>query len=422
MTTPFVFKCPACGEQIFTLAFQIDDSVKWRSWPFSITCDACGNIIEGYFSAKDGLYPKLKRCDNRTSSIVFSYSNTLPTPASLYYTPYKDNPITSVFMNVSTYLGNLGFNPQEINMYGQEMRYVEDGIVQYKDSLSLLYPLLRKERTNVNAFRKKLRDTMGLMPNEMPDLKTWDECYDLFHEYHKTIIGAISRHDVSVKPFLFKLTEELIKLGPDKLHEIKDSCYSDKKEFERALDDVNKGLNSALKKLPQILPAFFLDLVEGRLPQCDKHFKLVTASIDDIEDLYKDNFNLLVKYLPLIMASYNCVYNGDIDKFVDSTGNATGHTLADFKKRSDGQRVNIMCQLPDLNDAMHLAFNQHVRNGIDHKDNEYDLTTQLATYYYDNSDNTKSENVYLIHVAHMCIMQLRWLACLCYLLWLFEKV
>lgn len=228
MTTSNTFKCPTCGKLIFTLAFQMDNSVKWRSWPFSITCDACGNVIEGYFSTKEGLYPKLKHCDNRIDSIVFSYSNTLPTPSSSYYTPYKENPITSVFMNVLSYLGNLGFNPQEITMYGQEMRYVEDGIVQYKDSLSLLYPLLRKERTNVKAFRKKLRDTMGLMPDEVPELKTWGDCYNHFHKFHKTIISAICRHDSSVKPFYFKLAEDLIKLGPDKLCEIKDSCYSDK--------------------------------------------------------------------------------------------------------------------------------------------------------------------------------------------------
>lgn len=422
MTTAKTFKCPVCGEQIFTLAIQIDDSVKWRSWPFSITCDACGNVIEGYVNSKKGLHPNLKHCDNRMDSIVFSYSNSLPTPASLYYTPYKTNPITSVFINVFSYLGNLGFNSHEVTMYGQEMRYVEDRIVQYKDSLSLLYPLLRKERTNVKAFRKKLRDTMGWMPNEVPELKTWEHCYNQFHKYHKKIIGAISRHDVSVKPFYFKLMEDLNRLGPDKLREIKASCYSDKNEFARAQTDANKGLNSALKKLPQILPSFFIDLIEKRVPHCDKHFKLVTASIDEIEDLYKSNFNLLVKYLPLIMASYNCAYNGDIDKFVDSTGIVAGYTLAEFKKRSDGMRINIMCQLPELNNAMHLAFNQHVRNGIDHVDNEYDLFTQLATYFYDNSDHTKYENVYLIRIAHMCLMQLRWLACLCYLLWTFEKV
>jgi hypothetical protein len=413
MTIGSTFICPECKEQVFHLKYQLDTSIKWRSWPFSLACDTCGNVIDGTLDSQGVHIPNFKEVDPSCEGKVFAYSNTLPTPSNLFYQPWKGCGISSIFINLSALVG-----PVNINRYGANMYVMESGLVRYKNSLSALFPLLRGRGTNVKAFKNKLRDVMGLKPTEVPNIQTANDCYDLFHEFHNTILIHLNNNDCWVEPVFKKISSYVEAFSSDDIQSIIRAVSNNSSNFlSKMTTKIYSRLNINLNELQKLLPAFFLeqDFVKNILP--DDSFRLVTASFYDIETLYADNYNLLVQYLPLLLAIYNLAENGDIDKFETSDANVKGKTISDFIRLSDGSRVNVMSKLSFFKDALEEAFNNRVRDGIIHQDQEYEFIQQTVKYYYDGSNRDKMYESTLIRLTHMCIMQFRWITHLCCLMW-----
>lgn len=430
MTIAKAFYCPRCEERVFHLKFQMDDSISWRPWPFSIECDNCGSIINGRLQFRKRLgkssntedildleiMPKLKSADYNDEGAVFAYSNTLPVPANLYYQPWKGPGISSVFLVVSSMIDS-----KIVVDYGKRMAQFERGIIRYDSSLNVLSQLLRGSKTNVKAFRKTLQDKLEFTHQETPSINSWTECYDIYHELHRTVINMLNMGDNSVMPFFKLLINGLVDLGPDNVNECRQTLMEKLNErFSDYSQKLHKRFDHCIQELWKLLPGFFVDIYDAQNLQLDEDLRLVTSSLDDVEKLFRDNFNFLARYLPLIMGMYNLITNGAIDKFCDKEGNESKYNLEDFLKCSDGKRIELMSSIPILQTALSEAMNHHIRNGIDHTDSEYDLVTQLGTYYYERRGEKRSEQCYLIRLTHMCIMQIRWLAHLSWMMRVLE--
>lgn len=420
MTIAKAFYCPRCEERVFHLKFQMDDSINWRPWPFSIECDNCGAIIDGRLQMKVRhdksssptgipdleIIPKLKSADYNDDGAVFAYSNTLPVPEYLYYQPWKGPGISSVFLVVSSMVDS-----DIVVAYGRQMAQLERDVIRYDSSLNSLSQLLRGSRTNIKAFKKTLQDKLGLTPKETPSINSWTECYDIYQELHRTVLKMLNRGDNSVLPLFKFLITGLVNLGQDKVNECRQALMEilDEK-FSNYSKKLYIRLDQCVQELWKLLPGLFVDIYDSQNLQLDKQLRLVTSSLDDVENLFRDNFNFLARYMPFIMGIYNLIANGTLNKFFDKEGNELKYNLIDFLKCPDGKRIELMSTIPILQTALSEAMNHHIRNGIDHEDSEYDLSTQLCTYYYERQGEKKSEQCYLIRLAHMCVMQIRWLA------------
>lgn len=430
MTVAKAFYCPQCEERAFHLKFQMDDSIFWRAWPFSIECDICGSIINGRLLFKKRhdknptptdipdleMMPKLKNADYNDDGAVFAYSNILPIPANLYYQPWKEPGISSIFLLVNSMVDS-----KAVLDYGRRMAQFESGIIRYDSSLAALSQLLRGSKTNIKAFKKTLKDKIGLTLQETSSINSWTDCYDIYHGLHRTVINMLNLGDNSVTPLFNLFIKGLIDIGPDKVNEYRQAIMEKLNEkFTSYSKKLYIRFDHSIKELWKLLPGFFVDIYDAQNLQLDEHLRLVTSSLDDVENLFRDNFNLLSRYLPLVMGLYNLIANGAIDKFCDKEGNELKYKLEDFLECTDGKRVELMSSIPILQSALSEAMNHHIRNGIDHADSEYNLLTQQCTYYYERHGKKKSEQCYLIRLAHMCVMQIRWLAHLSWMMRLLE--
>lgn len=429
--------CPTCEEQVLHIKYQIDESINDRAWEFDAVCPCCHDSFKISFDRENALrinaggkWIKPKDAQWDTPGVFIGFNPVLPTPSELYYKHGKNPIIGSSFQLLSVIVGSMTLIPT----YGGEMAIIENGIVKYRTSLAALYGMLHGKKTNVKAFSRKLRDEMRFQPGEKPvELKSVEDCYDLYHDLHKTVMRAIAAPfgeirlmdgktvncPISIQPFFRDMEESLIKMPRDLFFTIVNNVFPDRESFIRNLHrNLYPAMNSCVRNIEKLLQAFLLDYILD--PKTRLELNLTTASYQEVNSMYADNYNVIVKYLPFVSAMHNYKRDGEPDRFMDATGKIHRGDLSSFRDLTEGKQINLLDQLPEIHEALTQYIDNDIRNGEDHRNVTYDYETQTVTYH--RLDGKSSVNHRLIDVAHQCVCQFRIITHLAYMMWVVEKL
>lgn len=406
MTVGNSFCCPDCGA-VLHLKFQVDDSLNWRVWPVVLECPKCKSIIEAEFSQdENGLTasrnidgrrgPNLKKAEVRSDGGVIGYCDLLPTPEPLYYKQYKMGLcMSSIFMH---------FDSDLMMKYRPISHAISDGIVRYRHMMPALYALLCGDQTNVEAFKSRLARELELKPEECT-LSNADDCYEMYEQLHGAIRKALRPYDENpIYDYFDKIWTWIVKAGPEVFVDVRKVCSLTEDACRRLYDDCNRRINATVEELQKLMPAMLLDYM---CRDDGDGLYLMTARHTEINSLYEANYAVVMKMLPALMAIDNCRRTGDCNSFTDNEGKKSKFGMSDFISQQDGTRAKLVLQLDHLSPVLKDVINNHIRNGVDHQETDYDPKTQEVIYHYQNSRGDAIEKHRLIKVAHMCLQQLR---------------
>lgn len=397
MTVAQPVHCPSCG-QVFQLKFQVDKTINWIAWPMVLKCPGCNDQIDLLFD-HEGLHPKLEAATTFEPGIVVGYCGGLPTPAALYYK--RENSGTgffSVFLNICQ-----AFGDKIVLEYNAWLKILQEGIVQWCQVLEISYRMITGGNINPSAYNKKMIAVFG---DDIPQdrFKTPEDCMEHYDDLVATAYNALnfgSFREGKLWKLFNELSKEFTDLGRDLIEmptaAVKGGCTPG------LLDEVCQRINLLTKSLPKFLPACFLDFNGG---SGDGLF-LLSGSPDDINKMYADNYEVICKCLPVLMAIYNKAYNGDPDCFMRADGSRAPGDLKKFADLDNGNKVNQLMTLPVFQEALAEALNTKIRNGVNHRNVKYDLETQICKYHYDPSRPEVFVEHRLIDVAHGVLTQLR---------------
>lgn len=406
MTVGNSFCCPDCGA-VLHLKFQVDDSLNWRVWPVILECPNCHSIIEAEFSQdENGLTasrnvdgqrgPDLKKAESRLDGWVIGYCDLLPTPEPLYYKQYKKGVcVSSIFMY---------FDFEIMMTYRPISKAISDGIVRYRHVMPMLYALLREEQTNVAAFKSRLSRELDLKPEECK-LSNANDCYDIYEQLHNTIRKVFCPYGGSpIYDYFDKIWDWIVKAGPNALADARTASSLQKDACRRLYDDCNRRVNATVEELQKLMPAMLLDYANN---DDGKGLYLMTARHTEINSIYEANFAVVMKMLPALLAIDNHHRTGDCNSLTNNDGEKSKFDMSDFIGQQDGMRAKLVLQLDHLRPVLKDAINNHIRNGVDHQETDYNPINQEVTYHYQNTRGDATETHRLIKVAHMCLQQLR---------------
>ena len=409
MTVANHIKCPNCG-QVFHLKFQVDNSVYWSEWPVVLECPGCNDPMEMTYSSK-GLRPTPKKAERDEPGIVVCYCGGLPTPGCLYYQKDSGVGFHSIFL---TLWGSI--SEEAMESYKLSLRRLQEGIVRWANSLEISYRMISGKKINPKAYYNKMK---AIFEDDLPKerYKTPEDCKTHYDEMVATVYRAMNVGafcDGPLHKLLDSLRLDLVnQAGPEKIVE----CAEKAAYSKSVLHEVRTRINTTVKNLSKVLPALFLDFNGGD----DADLFLLTGSVDDLNNIYSSNYEVICKTLPLLAAMYNLVNNGNPDSFKNADGSLAEGDLKKFAALDNGKKVNLLMGLPDFHDAISDILNTKIRNGVRHENLEYDIDTQTCEYHYDNSRPDLLITVRLIDLAHAILNQLRYFLMIYRMLLLIDK-
>lgn len=186
-------------------------------------------------------------------------------------------------------------------------------------------------KINPQAYYKKLK-SIFIDGVEKEMFQTPEDCVMHYEEMIKTVYRGLDFGRFKDGPLksLFDSLDDgfLTDDGPEKILEA-----ATKTNYNSSLlRDVRWRINLCVKDLAKILPACFLDFNGGN----GRDLFLLTGTIEDINKMYADNFEVICKCLPLIMALYNTVRNGYSDCFKLSDGTTVEGNMERFMEFDNG--------------------------------------------------------------------------------------
>ena len=411
MTVANHIKCPNC-DQVFHLKFQVDNSVYWSEWPVVLECPGCNDPMVMTYSAK-GLKPEPKTAERDESGIVVCYCGGLPTPGCLYYQEEESGVgFHSIFLILSNTIGY-----EMMEAYKYSLRRLQEGIVHWDNVLEVSYRMISGKKINPKAYYNKMK--VVFKDDHLPkdQFESPEDCKMHYDEmvaavYRAMNVGAFSERPL--KKLFHSLKLAIVnRIGPDKIVEsAKKAGYSNS-----VIHEVRTRINTTVKNLSKVLPALFLDFNGGD----GTDLFLLTGSVDDINNIYSSNYEVICKTLPLLASIYNLVNNGDPDSFKNADGSIAEGNLKKFAELDNGKKVSLLMELPDFRTGISDILNTKIRNGVRHENLEYDIDTQTCEYHYDNSRPDVFIEIRLIDLAHAVLNQLRYFLMIYKLLLLIAK-
>lgn len=380
-----------------------------------LRCPECGNE-EMVSVSRQGLEPLIVKADLGGPGTVVGYCGTLPTPPNLYYVdvPAPSPGRNSVYINM-TQLCHPYLDCPDFKIHQQRLAIIEDGIVRYRHALPQLYNMLIVKKINPKAYFRKMKNIFG---DDMPgrEFSMPEECRDHYKNMLVTVYRALNFGNFSesaLYSFFHELPAALINEGPEAMSDVVDRRLL----TADIRNKVYRRLNESVGDLEKLLPAFFLDTLPPEAVEVREKLNILSGTFDTFNELYAANFEVLCKVLPIIMAIYNRVNNGNVDIFKDADGKTLANkTLDDFMALDNGTKVHLMFTLPRLKEALGNVLNTKIRNGYNHVNTVYEPLTQTGTYHYDPARPEKTEEMRLIDLAYGVICQIR---AMLMLVWLF---
>lgn len=396
MTISTNIKCDVCGHT-FTLKSQMDDSINLYNWPIAIVCPDCNNHLNLSMTSK-GILPANFVCSETQGSTHVAYSATLPVCREIYYQHYPTliTPFSSSFLN----LYNL-FGQKAVVDFGTSVRKILNGIIPHRHALKELYPLLIKK--NVETFSKKLSIVFN---NKIETTNKNLDCVVIYFELIKTIYNGLQTdaYEQQKTGYFKEITNFIQNSSPDTLNNI----ISATNTFQN-IDDwlEQKAFNyiaNITAHLETYIPALFYSSIGNFVMPHTENLNILTIDYNQANDDYAIGFEILIKIIPLIIALHNTMRNGDCNIYREN-GNETNNALSQLTNTFGGKRKEIVENYPNLKEYFEYTLDNHIRNGENHCEVNYDVITQTLSYKYNINNPNLTHTERLIDLCFRVYLQ-----------------
>lgn len=399
MTTSTAFRCPLCNE-LLVLRTQIDTTINYFDWPIVIGCPSCGNEMRSTLTSKGFAQNTPFTIDNnlhdeiRSGTVkgkTMAYSNTLPTPVSLYYAEYMLGNF-SIFLTLSQIFGKMDYHSEHNRILGQFL----NNYFSRKESLRHVLPILKNQPFSGKAFEKiwltewgeDITSTAGCSQERAL------ECYKkAIAEFHDSLAAFSVRKRSKFLKNLFS-KKEALKGSPQMLpFEQMLSSFFDIEQWKLEVIDC---ISDWLTQVQRYFPAMLLSNT-GHIDNAEAYeLFILTIGVKEAENYYRQSFDLLTKAIPWLWGLQNLVENGNCDCFKQEPR----MTLARFATLSEGAKLEAMEKNAQLMGFLQPGLENRIRNGLGHSHTTYSPVDQTIECHYNASDPQKIYKVKLYTLCH----------------------
>lgn len=382
MINNFFVKCKICGET-FRLRYQVSD----EACPLSFSCPECKTIIAGkvetvWHEGKENVeqipwhynlnLDNAVRINEDTAKYVFEIS-----PEFLVSKMAKDTDKYSIgpFMRFTSLQFDFQKKIEKVSSFHQNWKLKWNDI---KINLNLCH------NEQYDKVLQRLSKQYDQFPIELNAL------ISTHHELVSFVNKLLPKGVLFKYSKLFKHISYLQKTRTNEFNSIL-SIFNELsiKDLERRTIQIVKTF---LDMFPLFVPVFNSLEIEDK-----KSFAISTITFEGIKTFYQDSYELLLSYIPLIIALNNIDTRGKINCFKNRE--------IDFndKINSYNSKYKMYTDLIDKTEYFSWMLGNdlfnHVRNSIGHFNYKEDSLAQKITFI----DKEKTEIRYLTEIADSCV-------------------
>jgi hypothetical protein len=373
----FSFECPTCGVMLEGI-INVDNKEAKFDWNFDNLVDYTGDILEskiGYFLQLTSEFYEKK------ISLLRHYEERTPTPFMKNFSPYL-----SEMNGLASYL-NENIH-QHVNLYKNLINLV----LSNKNNVKYVYSEFGKLAGDFNIEEEKFTN----------DYKT-NRYNILFHAITNSIKPLL---DLNAEKFQVNdIRDELYKMYKNKV-EFQKFKTSFQESLSGLINLLTSAVYSSINIIPGIIPTITSETYNHRkIKDIKEQYGLSTANYKILLKNYAENYEILGKIIPLIVAIDNINTRKDINNFVKGSNKLSKNhplikattSLEQFSKATVGIRIQYLkmmsSDVPRYNDL--TVLNSRIRNAISHSSVDYDSIEQKLTF----KDGERKTEKYLIEFA-----------------------
>ena len=402
MVQGIMIQCDVCDEH-FHVKYQMDETVRLYPWNLDFQCPECGDRIHLTFGAQ-GVNRRYTQEELDEEAYLIGYSSCLPITKEMYLNKMDRGgriAFFSPFFNLSRLYPESDYRC----IQGQRamVEHILSNVFKYRKSLTELLPLLNKANMKPEAYAKKVMQVFGLK-GQQRGIQTYKDCVGQYsgmvdvcyrnlvpptfksEPYGHLFIGLMAYAKGAPIEEISLLKQELDKFG-----NIKD--WMTKRAF--------KHIAQMVGKVEKYFPAMFYGVTGEYVIPHQEQLYLMTISHEEVNNDYRNGFEVLEKILPAFVGMANKLFRGDPNSF----GKDLFYTLLDFVDRTVGARIGLILKDEVYSQYFKGSLDSKIRNSETHDDWEFDSETQICRYEDQDNREVKIE-LPLMDVAFMTYIQL----------------
>lgn len=397
MTVSTNIKCDVCNHA-FTLKTQMDESIHIYDWPIEIVCP-CGNRISLTMDKKGKISPNNLIGIESVNATHIGYSASLPICKEMYYTnnPIHIGAFSSAFLNLFSIYG-----PEKLSSHKQTFDKIVRGIIPYKTIIKDLLPFVKPDGSP-QLLLKKIALCFNIKDG---DTKSTASCLEIYNDFILTLYRALA-------------TPEYIKQRGDYSNELQQFItHSNKEQIQQLIECTSSFQNlddwliknaypfiaDIVNRIEKYLPATFWGSIgDFNIPH-GGDLNIMTIDYKQVSNDYARGFEELMKVIPFMAALHNLKQNGDCNYYME--GDVENRRALDrFVNKTNGKKKEEIYTYTRLRAYLEYTIENHIRNGKNHEDETYDVTTQTISYHYNAERADAIHQERLIDVSFRVYLQ-----------------
>lgn len=387
-----------------------------------INCDVCKTIINlryqvGYFDIPFNLH--CPRCSTHIYGKVIINQKNIDLKLELENAHIKNSEINS---KEKYYCAELSAEFPTKKMYERELK-------EFHISPFLRNPMFYRDGSKANEATQSSMIFAQYFENRWKKIKSY---FNLFWNNQNSLLYPKLESEISNYDFvpLSKVTNELdatmslhqlfitttgiaSALQPGTLNDYTDISrllLTDKeniKESQRFADSIFSEFNNIEKKAFKLINSFskiyeqLIPIVAlrnaGSLNNVDtEEYGIMTTNFEELSDFYAKSYEWILDNINIIIALNNIVSRNNYNDCVNGKSYDVLKTIPKYKK------LEYINDLEPFSTPTNSLKN-HIRNAIQHFDNDIDYRSQKITFTDSFRGNTKQESMYLMDFANLCV-------------------
>ena len=177
--------------------------------------------------------------------------------------------------------------------------------------------------------------------------------------------------------------------------------FEDKGLLHKYEDKLFGQFEQFLKLFPFLIPAFGLKFYKNKNHDLYKTKGIITTCFEDLKQFYQDSYEVAGEIIKIVIAFNNLKYRGSFQKMMVKRKDVIN--LTDLDEKSKGVRLEFVTGEEDYDNLVYPYLDNQLRNAIGHNSYEYDVISQIVTYYPSGVvSEGKEEKIYLTEFADIC--------------------
>lgn len=398
MNHSFHLKCVVCES-----TYLIKHQIGYRSTEFYFECPKCGIMLSGNVNIDNenvkfsATFHNLEQF-NQETQVEAKLDYFIQLSGEFYDNKLKEGSGSDWYMPGSFILNS----NEKIEEIGRLSQYIIEYIPFAYDKCSRVIQLIVNNKENqkyVFSELDKMDSHFKKFINYKTDEKSFFESYD--QEKNSILFKCVCipfklLFEKNSESFRFdNRRNELEKIFQNNKDEIEKMKLVFEDIFPEMIKSIVGKLGTYTKLLPKLTPIITSETLHINDIDSIKQYKgLNTVDYNELLANYADVYEILGKFIPVMVLIDNILKRGNMSSFCDYTYD----DLDKFLKDSIGNKLSYLKKISSNNlKYMDMSIlNNKIRNSINHYSYEYDSLNQIIHF----KDRNKVTNMYLIEFAN----------------------